>query len=249
MDVQSYLAKKEKLKSEAPVYRELCDDCVQPKFSCYCEHVKKFDPGMDVVILIHPIELRRRIATGRMSHLVLKNSYLIRGQDYSNNVLVNQLLQDPTRHCMMLYPGKNSANLSEMEAKEKATLVPEGKRLTLFVIDGTWATAVKTIRQSLNLQTIPRICFSPDKPSNFRVRKQPKDFCYSTIEAIHQTIELAGDVVGFDVNSRRHDDLLYVFEKMVERQIECAQSGEAKPRHLRYSRDLKRKLGLTGKVF
>ncbi len=249
MDLQTYLSNKEKLKTAAPVYRELCENCVQPAFSCYCEHVKSFDPGMDVVILIHPIEMKRRIATGRMSYLVLENSFLIRGQDYTNDAEVNELLQDPSRHCVMLYPGKNSANLSEMSFSEKAALVPEGKRLTLFVIDGTWATAVKTIRQSTNLQKISRVCFSPDKPSNFRVRKQPKSFCYSTIEAIHQTIELVGESLGFDIQSRRHDDLLYVFDKMVERQIECAKSGEAKPRHLRYSRDLKKQLGLTGKVF
>ncbi|QLY26557.1 tRNA-uridine aminocarboxypropyltransferase [Bdellovibrio sp. KM01] len=249
MDLQTYLSNKEKMKTTGPVYRELCDACVQPSFSCYCEHVKSFDPGMDVVILIHPIEMKRRIATGRMSYLVLDNSFLIRGQDYTNDAEVNELLQDPSRHCVMLYPGKNSANLSEMSESQKSELIPEGKRLTLFVIDGTWATAVKTIRQSMNLQAIPRICFSPDKPSNFRVRKQPKSFCYSTIEAIHQTIELVGGVLGFDIHSRRHDDLLYVFDKMVERQIECAKSGEAKPRHLRYSRDLKKQLGLTGKVF
>ncbi|WP_413586890.1 tRNA-uridine aminocarboxypropyltransferase [Bdellovibrio sp. HCB274] len=249
MDLQTYLANKEQRKTQGPVYRELCDACVQPSFSCYCEHVKEFDPGMDVVILIHPIEMKRRIATGRMSYLVLKNSFLIRGQDYSKDPEVNELLNDPTRHCVMLYPGKTSANLSEMSLSEKSALVPQGKRLTLFVIDGTWATAVKTIRQSVNLQNIPRVCFSPDKPSNFRVRKQPKHFCYSTIEAIHQTIELVGESLGFDVSSRQHDDLIYVFDKMVERQIECAKSGEAKPRHLRYSRDLKRKLGLTGKVF
>lgn len=240
MDLQTYKERREKLSQEAPKYRELCLNCIQPKFSCYCSHIQAFDPCVDFVVLIHPIEVKRRIATGRMSHLVLQNSFLICGQDYSADARVNQILTDPHRHCVMLYPGAQSQNLTFLTESERSQSYPSGKKLTIFVIDGTWATAIKTVRQSQNLQALPRICFTPDKVSNFRVRKQPESFCYSTIEAIHQTIELIGRSQGFDVDSRVHDRLLQVFDKMVDTQIECANRGEQKPDYLRYSRDRKR---------
>ncbi|MGE5086648.1 MAG: tRNA-uridine aminocarboxypropyltransferase [Bacillota bacterium] len=240
MDLQTYKERRDKLSQQAPKYRELCLKCIQPKFSCYCSHVQAFDPAVDFVVLIHPIEAKRRIATGRMSHLVLQKSFLICGQDYSADVQVNQILNDPQRFCVMLYPGRQSQNLTYLTEAERSELFPSDKRLTIFVIDGTWATAIKTVRQSQNLQALPRICFTPDKVSNFRVRKQPQDFCYSTIEAIHQTIELIGRSQGFDVDSRIHDRLLHVFDRMVETQIECASRGEQKPDYLRYSRDRKR---------
>jgi len=240
MDLQTYKERREQLSKAAPKYRELCLNCIQPKFSCYCSHVQAFDPCVDFVVLIHPIEAKRRIATGRMSHLMLRNSFLICGQDYSADVQVNQILADPNRHCVMLYPGAQSQNLTYLSESERSASYPADKKLTIFVIDGTWATAIKTVRQSQNLQDLPRICFTPDKVSNFRVRKQPESFCYSTIEAIHQTIELIGRSQGFDVGSRVHDGLLHVFDKMVETQIECAARGEQKPDYLRYSRDRKR---------
>lgn len=241
VDVQRYLAKRQQQTEQQPKYRELCTVCIQPQFSCYCEHIQTFNCQIDFVILIHPIEVHRRIATGRMSHLTLQNSHLIMGQDYSENVQVNRLLEDPTRHCVMLYPGRASHNLSPMTEPERAQLFPAGKKLTIFVIDGTWATARRTVRQSKNLHAMPRICFSPAKPSTFRVRKQPHAACYSTIEAIHHTIELVGLSQGFDPETREHDKLLYVFDKMVERQLEFIRLSEGKPGALRYRRD-KRKM-------
>jgi DTW domain-containing protein YfiP len=100
----------------------------------------------------------------------------------------------------------------------------------LFVIDGTWATARKTMRLSQNLRSLPQICFTPPGPSNFRVRKQPRPECLSTIEAVHHSIELLGESVGFDVKSRKHDQLLTLFDQFVDRQISYV-SSSARPRY------------------
>lgn len=240
MNVEKYYEQRQRRQQESPQYRELCMTCIQPKFSCYCSYIQKFDAKIDFVILIHPIEVRRRIATGRMSHLVLKNSYLVMGQDYSQNAQVNQLLADPNRHCVILYPGRLSRNISGLTENERENLFPKHKRLTIFVVDGTWATARRTVRQSQNLHLLPRICFSPAKPSTFRVRKQPNPACYSTIEAIHHTIELIGATQGFETVGREHDKLLYVFDKMVELQLDFIKKSESKPGALRYRRDRKR---------
>jgi DTW domain-containing protein YfiP len=179
------------------------------------------------MILTHPIEIkRRRIATGWMSHLSLHGSRLMMGSVYGEDARVNGVLADINRHCVLLYPGRNSANLTLMPADARRALVPSGKRLTVFVVDGTWNTAKKTVNQSPNLNTLPRICFTPPGPSNFRVRQQPRAECYSTIEAIHHTIELLGPAVGFNLEARGHDQLLFVFSQMVEKQILLANCGK-----------------------
>lgn len=243
MKLQDYLEQKKRQGEALPVYRTLCTDCLQPSFSCYCGEIKRFDSKIDFVILIHPIEVKRRIATGRMSYLCLENSYLIKGQDYSQDETVNRLLQDPSRECMILYPGKTSINLTEHSSLERKALFKPEKRLTLFVVDGTWATAKKIMRQSQNLLNLPRICFSPEKPSTFRVRKQPNINYYSTLEAIHHTIDLIGDAKGFDVASRAHDNLRHVFDTMVERQLDFVKQADEKndPRRYRVPRFISRK--------
>ena len=236
MNLQQYREKKQRLLCAEPRRRQLCTRCIQPDFSCYCAHLSPFDPLMKFVILIHPIEAKRRIATGRMSHLTLENSHLIMGQNYSHHDEVNAILNDPQFFSVMLYPGQNSKNLSAMTMNERTLLFPEHKKLAVFVIDGTWATAKKMVRQSENLQSLPRLCFTPPGPSNFRVRKQPHEFCYSTIEAIHHTIELLGPTQGFATQSREHDHLTHVFHTMVERQLDFIRTSQRQHRQSTYRR-------------
>ncbi len=237
MDVATYKLKRAQLIEQEPKYRTLCATCTQPDFCCYCAYVSSFDPKINFVVLIHPVEVKRRIATGRMSHLCLQGSYLIQGQNYTNNSQVNTLIADKDYHSVILYPGPTSANLSELPDSERSSLFPKNKKLRVFVIDGTWATARKMTRQSENLKALPRICFSPSTPSNFRVRKQPKPDCYSTIEAIHHTIELLGDSQKFDVVAREHDKLLTVFNHLVERQLHFLRESIRLNRASTYRRD------------
>jgi DTW domain-containing protein YfiP len=226
MNLETFKLKRLNALAQAPKFRKLCSHCRQPDFSCYCGWLEPLDPGIDFVILIHPIEARRRIATGRMSHLELINSTLIVGCDYSKDPVVRQILNDRSRFNVMLYPGGESKNLTPMATNERLQVFPKGKKLTIFVIDGTWATARKMVRLSENIRSLPRICFTPPSPSTFRIRKQPNKDCYSTIEAIHQTIELLGP----NRASREHDRLLVLFDKLVQRQIELAHCGKPQRR-------------------
>ena len=129
---------------------------------------------------------------------------------------------DHRQRDVMLYPGRKSQNLTKMKASERRAWVPPGKTVTVLVIDGTWSTARQMVNQNAILQAVERVGFIPPTPSNFRVRKQPRVDCYSTIEAIHHTIELLGPACDFSTQDRLHDRLLYVFDNMVNRQIDLA---------------------------
>ncbi len=235
MNVQLYHEQRQrKLAELQPRQRDLCFTCFQPRMTCYCSHVQTFNPRMRFVILIHPLEMRRRIATGRMSHLVLENSHLIMGYDFSMHWKVNEILANPDFHSVILYPGRSSVNLTPLSPTERSAAFPPSKELVVFVIDGTWSTARKMLRYSDNLLALPQICFSPPTPSNFRVRKQPKPECYSTLEAIHHTIELLGPACDFDVDSREHDKLTYIFDRMVEQQLEFIKRSHSWRRRSRH---------------
>lgn len=245
MNIKQYLVKKSLALADHNKYRTICKKCIQPDFGCYCSHVQIFNCHINFVILIHPIEVKRRIATGRMSHLCLQDSYLITGQDYTQDHMVNSLLQDPDYQSVILYPGSSSKNLSLLDDDEKINIFSQNKKLRIFVIDGTWATARKMIRQSENLKCLPRICFSPTTPSNFRVRKQPHPNCYSTIEAIHHTIELIGQSQGYDPKTREHDKLLKVFDYMVERQLGFIKESNLNLRKANYRSYGQKKISLS----
>jgi DTW domain-containing protein YfiP len=79
----------------------------------------------------------------------------------------------------------------------------------VVIIDGTWAHAKRMKRLSKNLHALPSIAFTPPTPSVFRVRRQPKVECYSTLEAAHHLMVLLG--------YGDHRGMLDTFEWMVDR--------------------------------
>ena len=111
-------------------------------------------------------------------------------------------------------------NLTGLPEDKIHEYFPQDKKLRIFLLDGTWANAGKMFSRTPELQKLPKYFFVPDQPSNIRVRKQPNEKCYCTLEAIHHVIELLGSSQGFDTSSRRHDNLLKPFDWMVEGQIE-----------------------------
>lgn len=231
MDVQSYLrARRERERQPQRRMRDLCFTCLQPRATCYCSYIRAFNPNLKFVILIHPLEVRRRIATGRMSHLCLKDSSLLMGYDFTNNEILNSLVRNQKYFPVVLYPGKNSINLTLLNTADRQNIFPKDREPLIIVIDGTWSTAKKMLRRSRNLTSLPRICFTPVKPSQFRVRQQPKVECYSTIEAIHHLIEL------MQPESQEHDILLEVFGKMVDQQIKFIRDSESRGAGSRHRR-------------
>lgn len=150
------------------------------------------------------------------------------GHEFNSHDRVNALIADPNNIAVISYPGTNALDLNLLTEAQKSTRFPRSqKNLVVFVIDGTWATAKTMLRNSPNLRALPQIKFTPATPSTFRVRKQPHPLCHSTIEAIHQVIELLGESQGFATSSRLHDNLLSVFDAYVERQLLFAELARA----------------------
>ncbi|MBH46912.1 MAG: DTW domain-containing protein [Halobacteriovorax sp.] len=227
-NLQQYLDRKKRLKAQEFTPRENCGVCGFSKRTCYCHKLKPFDPKITFAILIHKLEIERKIATGTMSHLILENSHLIPGFDYTLDETVNNLVNNPEHFCVVMYPGRDSLNLSSLTSEQKKLIVPKGKKLVIIVVDGTWCSARHTMRLSQNIKNLPRISFSFSKPSRFRIRKQPKIECCASVEAIHRTIELLGDSQGYDPTSRKHDNLLEVFDFVVETQIAMMEDNGTK---------------------
>ena len=216
MNLERYLAARA-LPSWEP--RPRCSRCQRPQVTCYCAKVLPFASRPRFAILIHHEEAKRGVATGRMAHLCLSNSWLLRGTDFSHHAEVEKILHDPTLYPVLLYPGPHAANLSELGHERGTELFPRDREPVIFVLDGTWAQARKMRRLSRNLHALPQIGFTPRSASEFLVRRQPMPHCYSTIEAIHYVIDWFGQTPAGG-RLRPHDNLLNVFRYMVSQQLD-----------------------------
>jgi DTW domain-containing protein YfiP len=197
-------------------YRAQCHCCRRPRAFCYCDLIEAFDSETRFVILTQPREAKHSFGTGRMAHLSLRNSLLVEGVDFSADERIHRELHSPKGFPVLLFPGKDSVNLSRQSSEERIAMVPAGRRLIVFVLDGTWKSVRKMLRLSQNLASLPMICFEPPSPSSYRIRREPKPHCYSTIEAIHHVLDLFAPRGS---SRPAHDNLLTVFRSVIERQL------------------------------
>jgi DTW domain-containing protein YfiP len=88
----------------------------------------------------------------------------------------------------------------------------------VFVIDGTWACAKTMVSRSRNLMSLPQICFTPARTSEYQFRRQPHALCLSTIEAVHQILEILEPEVD-------PSPLIELFRNMVKKQVTYTKLG------------------------
>jgi len=225
MDKAAYLARKRALAEAAPDYprARLCYRCHWLPHLCRCPWIRPFEPRTRFVLLMHPKEARReRLGTGRLAHAALIGSEIIVGVDFSGDARVNALIADPANLCMVLYPGEKSLDISSGDVTSVLRETGKGRRLTVFLIDGTWQCAKKMMTQSRNIRSLPRISFAPAGESIFEIKEQPAPWCLSTLESIHRFLDEA-DRRGLEsLPGRPQDTLLDVFRSMIEFSLRCA---------------------------
>jgi DTW domain-containing protein YfiP len=199
-----------------PMPREMCYRCFWPKPLCWCASITPIETATKIVILMHPKEFKQeKAATGRFTHLCLKNSEIHMGINFDASTRVQAILKNTQNYCMLLYPSKNAYNLSENKFPADAG----NRRLVIFLLDATWYLAKKMLKRSPCLQALPRVMFVPGQKSRFLIKKQPHDQCLSTIEAAHELM-LALEQAGLDCYDRPAQ-MIDLFMRMQRHQLEC----------------------------
>jgi DTW domain-containing protein YfiP len=216
------------MENENTLQLNLCLTCRRRLRTCVCEYLKPFKTSSRFLILMHPMEFKKeKVGTGRFSHLILKNSEIIVDIGFDNNKRFQEMLKDSEYQTYVLYPGDKAINLSEGEVKEK--LSP--KRKQFVVIDGTWPCAKKMMRLTTSLHQLPRVSFTTERRSEFKVKHQPLPECLSTVESIHQVLSELNRA-GIESTHGAEDNLMDVFRKTVEQQVELA-SDTSRPGYRR----------------
>ncbi len=223
MDKATYLQLKQKQEPVTYKRENTCYQCFWIKEYCLCHLIKPFATDTRFVLLMHPMEAKKeKLGTGRVTHAALMNSDIIVGIDFTHNAQVNALIQDPQNFCLVLYPGEKSLNISTDDISPLLELKNLGRKLILFLIDGTWPCAKKMMTLSQNIRSLPRLSFTANHESIFRIKEQPAEYCLSTLESIHFFL---GEAHRRGLENLPHipqDNLLVVFKAMIDFMLACA---------------------------
>jgi DTW domain-containing protein YfiP len=178
-----------------------------------CEHIRAIDTQTKFVILMHPKEFKKvKNGTGHLTHLSLLNSELFVGIDFTYHERVNAILQHYESY--ILYPSSKAMNLTHEPLHVK-------KNIAIFIIDSTWACALKIMRSSQNLRGLAHISFEPTKHSEFKIKEQPFEYCLSTMESTLSVLELLNQWEIELIAQEKLDAFLTPFHAMIAYQLEC----------------------------
>jgi DTW domain-containing protein YfiP len=182
--------------------RALCPRCGRPSVVCFCACITVLPTRTRLILLQHARERRVGIGTARMAHLALPGSVLRVGVDFAGDPVLQAVLSQPGPR-YLLFPGPDARPVEDL---------PRDRPVTLVVLDGTWSQARKLLRLNPALLALPRVAFRPRRPSGYLIRRQPADFCVSTIEALAEVLAV------LEPDGARFERLLDPFAAMVERQ-------------------------------
>ena len=181
----------------------MCWRCVRPSVSCICDLVVRVSQRTRVTIFQHPRESRHPFGTVRLARLGLTDVDVQIPTKAAAGTLMCTPLPSSIA-AVLLYPTEDAVDIRDLWPRPT----------TLVVVDGTWSTARKLVRDNPWLAALPRVKVTPPRPGNYRIRRAPDPTRQvSTIEAIVYALQaLEGEDAGLS-------HLLAAFDSMVDRQL------------------------------
>jgi DTW domain-containing protein len=199
-----------------PTFREPrahCYRCDKPARMCLCSLLTPIPNRVGVHVLQHPSERRHAVGTARLLRLGLA----------SVDVHVLALRGTSSASPPVALPPGAGLLYPCAPDQELSTLAPEDQPQHLVVIDGTWAQAHRIFRANPWVAALPRYRLSPDRGSNYRIRKEPRQECLSTVETVVAALRI------LEPGLEGTDALLTAFDAMIDAQITAAAEGPGRP--------------------
>ena len=182
-----------------------CKDCQLRKDLCICEFIPSIDLKTKIIVLIHHQETKRTSNTGKLAHMVLKNSEL-RVRGLKDNPMDTVGLLSPERQAVLLFPTDDAIDLTSEFIQQF------DKPLTLIVPDGNWRQASRMPNRVVQLANLPRVKVPLTKPTEYRLRNEPRTEGLATFEAIARAL---GIIEGPEVQEKME----FIFKMKVERTL------------------------------
>lgn len=186
-----------------PTRRPTCDRCLRPRVGCVCASIPCVFTRVPIVVVQHPRERRHPFGSIRLARLGLPCLRVhVASRDESGRTRCEPCAPPGS---VLLYPSADATDVADLPAPPRA----------LVVLDGTWFTARKLVRDNAWLKALPCVKVTPPRAGAYRIRRAPDPSRQlATIEAIAFALRiLEPDTPGIE-------DLLGAFDAMVDRQLQ-----------------------------
>lgn len=206
--------------------RARCYRCWRPEELCLCDRLPTVATRTRIVVIQHPQERTHPFGTARLMRLCMPNTEVHTVYGGLDRNLTHPL--ELPADAALLYP--------HPDARDVAELGPDELPSTLVVLDGTWSHSRNLYRQNPWLQGLRHVRIAPATPSRYRIRKEPRPECLSTLEATVCALRVLEPATpGLEL-------LLDAFDVMIDQQIARVSTAGAHGRKKRARQKESRRL-------
>jgi 23S rRNA-/tRNA-specific pseudouridylate synthase/DTW domain-containing protein YfiP len=193
------------MRNAVQVARDVCPRCSRPTPACICSALpsEPLETATRVLVLQHPAEAKRQIASVPLISMCMKSVLVTKGVSFSGDIEPLQQAVQSGFEPLLLFPSADAVALDSVNASTLAT----GSKKLLVLIDGTWTQARHMVRHSPELlgRCTP-IKFDQRIDSIFNaLRREPEPYCMSTVEACARALRFLEPSAAAQAAARHMD--------------------------------------------
>ncbi|HWW48992.1 MAG TPA: tRNA-uridine aminocarboxypropyltransferase [Xanthobacteraceae bacterium] len=174
---------------------ETCPHCAKPLPLCVCEQVKPVDSRLSLLVLMHPQEQDKALATARLTAMHFSDAVVKIGLSWPSLSRILGREVDPQRWGILYLGSVNPAHLvgdpdQEVFVVDRKGNAEEHQRGILrglegiILLDGTWSQAKTLWWRNAWMLKCRRLVLAPKRASRYgKLRREPRREGLSTIEA------------------------------------------------------------------
>lgn len=159
------------------------------QFNCMCSLVPKLTSEHNILLLMHPNELRRDTNTGQLLEQCQLNIERVIWDRKQPPADLLARLADPSLYPVLLFPSEESVTLEHVALQSQQ----QTKNPLFIILDATWQEARKMINKSRWLESIPTMALSASADSQYQLRRNQQQGNLCTFEVAAHLLGQLGE--------------------------------------------------------
>ncbi|HHX8590618.1 DTW domain-containing protein [Vibrio alginolyticus] len=159
------------------------------QFNCMCSLMPKLTSEHNILLLMHPNELKRDTNTGQLLEQCQLNIERVIWDRKQPPAELLTLLADPSRYPVLLFPCKESITLEHVVLQSQQ----QTKTPLFIILDATWQEARKMSNKSRWLEGIPTMGLSASADSQYQLRRNQQQGNLCTFEVAAHLLGQLGE--------------------------------------------------------
>lgn len=203
-----------------------CAQCRIDENYCLCALRPHAQSNAGFLILYYDDEILKPSNTGKLMADLFPDTFAYIWQRTTVEADLTALLSDPKWCPVVVFP-------SEYASPERVVFndelhLPNDRRPLFVFFDGSWREAKKMFRNSPYLDSAPLLSITPNRRSNYQIRKASRDLQLSTAEVASYVLDTIGESSNAELLRAWFDLFSYRYQMGVKRQNKGDPTAEAR---------------------